>query len=95
MKNNDTFDLMQRLQGNLSTEEKKAFFDVLVTANVTYSARGEFMTGTPESRAKAVFKREKTKVTGKLKKLYAAMQKSNDIKDALDVHYKLRAEKNA
>jgi len=82
----DDSEFLTNILYNLSQNELSSFYGTVAAANICYSM-GLKGKNTPEQQAKAIFKREKEKSRGKLKKLYAAMQKAQNLKAALDIHY--------
>ena len=82
----DDSEFLNNILYNLSQNELSSFYGTVAAANICYSM-GLKGKNTPEQQAKAIFKREKMKSKGKLRKIYAAMQKARDLKSALEIHY--------
>jgi len=74
---------LRQMLNNLNKEERRELYKTLSTANIAYSNTGNI------KQAQKVFKKEKASAKGKLKKLYAAFQKSEFIDHALDVHFEV------
>ena len=87
MKRNDSGGLMQRLQHNLTLEEKREFLELTTVASIAYWQFELNKKSTPDKRAKSVYKKAKDRAKGKLKKLYAGMQKSTHLIDGLETHF--------
>ena len=72
---------LRHMLNNLSQQERRNLYQTLSMANIAYSNTGNV------KQAQKVFKKEKVAAKGKLKKLYAAFQKSENIDHALNVHF--------
>ena len=71
------------LLNQLNKQERRELYATLSIANIAYSQ------GRNIKKAQKVFKKEKVTAKGKLKKLYAAFQKSENIDHALNVHFEV------
>lgn len=73
---------------NLSSIEKQALNSTVNDANLIFSAESNEQVAL--SRAVKFFKTKKAASKGKLKKVFAAFQKSENLKLALDVHFAIK-----
>lgn len=73
---------------NLNSSEKQNLNNTVNDANLIFSIELNQV----EALKKAVkfFKAQKNNSKGKLKKIYAAFQKTNNLKRALDVHFDIK-----
>lgn len=71
---------LQNILLNLPVDELKRLDDIIMLANIAYSAGND-------RQARHIFRREKMKASGKMKKLLAAFQKSDNLELAFKVHF--------
>lgn len=79
---------LSNLIHNLNSIEKHALNGAVNDANLIFSAEPNQKVAL--EKAVKFFKSEKVKAKGKLKKVFAAFQKTPNLKHALDVHFAIK-----